>query len=71
MRVGAGIEDRQTRRRLSRSDLALDQLFGLAHAQGEKMGRPSLPRATAHRVADGVRATIGGGVPMPRGEAIL
>ncbi|WP_309644920.1 PhzF family phenazine biosynthesis protein [Phenylobacterium sp.] len=40
--------------------------------QGVEMGRPSRLRATAHRAADGVRASIGGGcVPVLRGEATV
>ena len=36
------------------------------------MGRPSLLRTTARRMADGIRATVGGGcVPVLRGEAQL
>jgi trans-2,3-dihydro-3-hydroxyanthranilate isomerase len=43
-----------------------------AITQGVEMGRPSLLRASAHRAADGIRATIGGGcVMMLRGEAEL
>ncbi|MBV1798796.1 PhzF family phenazine biosynthesis protein [Siccirubricoccus sp. G192] len=40
--------------------------------QGVEMGRPSLLHATARRVSDGIRATVGGGcVPVLRGEAML
>ena len=40
--------------------------------QGVEMGRPSLLQLTAHRAADGFRATVGGRcVPMLRGEALL
>jgi len=40
--------------------------------QGVEMGRPSLLRTTAHRAADGIRATVGGGcVPVLEGEAVL
>ena len=40
--------------------------------QGVEMGRPSLLLATARRMADGIRATVGGGcVPVLRGEARL
>ena len=40
--------------------------------QGVEMGRPSLLRTTAHRAADGIRATVGGGcVNVLEGEAIL
>jgi len=40
--------------------------------QGVEMGRPSLLRAAAHRAADGIRATVGGGcVPVLRGEVSL
>ena len=38
--------------------------------QGVEMGRPSLLRTSARRVADGIRASVGGGcVPVLRGEA--
>ncbi|SHJ96632.1 trans-2,3-dihydro-3-hydroxyanthranilate isomerase [Roseomonas rosea] len=40
--------------------------------QGVEMGRPSLLRTRAHRAADGIRATVGGGcVPVLRGAALL
>ena len=40
--------------------------------QGAEMGRPSLLQATARRVSDGVRATIGGGcITVLRGEAMV
>jgi trans-2,3-dihydro-3-hydroxyanthranilate isomerase len=40
--------------------------------QGIEMGRPSLLRTRAHRAADGIRATVGGGcVMVMEGEAIL
>jgi len=40
--------------------------------QGVEMGRPSLLQLTAHRDADGIRATVGGScVPVFRGEALL
>jgi trans-2,3-dihydro-3-hydroxyanthranilate isomerase len=40
--------------------------------QGVEMGRPSLLRLTAHRAADGIRATVGGEcVPVLTGEASL
>jgi trans-2,3-dihydro-3-hydroxyanthranilate isomerase len=40
--------------------------------QGVEMGRPSLLLCTAHRAADGVRATVGGGcVPVQEGEISL
>jgi trans-2,3-dihydro-3-hydroxyanthranilate isomerase len=40
--------------------------------QGLEMGRPSLLRVRAHRAADGIRATVGGGcVPVLRGIATL
>ena len=40
--------------------------------QGVEMGRPSLLRASAHRAADGIRASVGGGcVPMLKGEVSL
>jgi trans-2,3-dihydro-3-hydroxyanthranilate isomerase len=40
--------------------------------QGVEMGRPSLLHVTAHRAADGIRATVGGGcVPVLKGEAQL
>ena len=40
--------------------------------QGVEMGRPSLLLASAHRAADGIRASVGGGcVPVLRGEVSL
>ncbi len=40
--------------------------------QGVEMGRPSLLLASAHRAADGIHATVGGGcVPVFRGEVSL
>jgi trans-2,3-dihydro-3-hydroxyanthranilate isomerase len=40
--------------------------------QGVEMGRPSLLRARARRVAEGIRARVGGRcVPVLRGEAVL
>jgi trans-2,3-dihydro-3-hydroxyanthranilate isomerase len=40
--------------------------------QGVEMGRPSLLRATARRLPDGIRATVGGGcVPVLEGTALL
>ncbi|MBV8391973.1 MAG: PhzF family phenazine biosynthesis protein, partial [Alphaproteobacteria bacterium] len=40
--------------------------------QGVEMGRPSLLRCTAHRAADGIRATVGGScVPVLAGEVTL
>jgi len=40
--------------------------------QGVEMGRPSLLQASARRMPDGIRATVGGGcAPMFRGQAIL
>ncbi|MBX9596149.1 MAG: PhzF family phenazine biosynthesis protein [Roseomonas sp.] len=40
--------------------------------QGVEMGRPSVLRTTARRMADGIRATVGGGcVPMFRGSVTL
>ncbi|MGG5808993.1 PhzF family phenazine biosynthesis protein [Falsiroseomonas sp. CW058] len=40
--------------------------------QGVEMGRPSLLRSAAHRAADGIRATVGGGcVPVMHGEITL
>ena len=43
-----------------------------AITQGVEMGRPSLLQVTAHRAADGIRATVGGGcVAMLRGEVTL
>ncbi|PWS36719.1 PhzF family phenazine biosynthesis protein [Falsiroseomonas bella] len=40
--------------------------------QGVEMGRPSLLRSTAHRAADGIRSTVGGGcVKVMEGEAFL
>mgnify|MGYP002343977343 CR=1 FL=1 len=40
--------------------------------QGVEMGRPSKLSVTAHRAADGVRATVGGGcVPVLKGEVTL
>jgi trans-2,3-dihydro-3-hydroxyanthranilate isomerase len=40
--------------------------------QGVEMGRPSLLRTSAHRAADGIRASVGGScVPVLRGEAQL
>jgi trans-2,3-dihydro-3-hydroxyanthranilate isomerase len=40
--------------------------------QGVEMGRPSLLRTTARRMADGIRATVGGNcVPVLRGVASL
>jgi len=40
--------------------------------QGVEMGRPSLLRAAAHRAADGVRASVGGGcVAVLKGEVSL
>ena len=40
--------------------------------QGVEMGRPSLLRASAHRAADGVRASVGGGcVAVLKGEVSL
>ena len=40
--------------------------------QGVEMGRPSLLLASAHRAADGIRATVGGGcVPVLKGEVSL
>jgi trans-2,3-dihydro-3-hydroxyanthranilate isomerase len=40
--------------------------------QGVEMGRPSLLRASAHRAADGIRASVGGGcVPVLKGEVSL
>jgi trans-2,3-dihydro-3-hydroxyanthranilate isomerase len=41
-------------------------------AQGVEMGRPSLLSVSARRVAEGIRATVGGRcVPVLRGEALL
>jgi trans-2,3-dihydro-3-hydroxyanthranilate isomerase len=40
--------------------------------QGVEMGRPSLLLCMAHRAADGIRATVGGGcVPVLKGEVSL
>lgn len=40
--------------------------------QGVEMGRPSQLKVTAHRAADGIRATVGGGcAPMFRGQVSL
>ena len=40
--------------------------------QGVEMGRPSRLKVTAHRAADGIRATVGGGcAPMFRGQVTL
>ena len=40
--------------------------------QGVEMGRPSLLLASAHRAADGIRASVGGGcVPVLKGEVSL
>ncbi len=40
--------------------------------QGVEMGRPSLLLCTAHRAADGIRATVGGGcVAVQQGEIVL
>jgi len=40
--------------------------------QGVEMGRPSLLLCSAHRAADGIRATVGGGcVPVLKGEVSL
>ena len=40
--------------------------------QGVEMGRPSLLKASAHRAADGIRASVGGGcVPVFKGEVSL
>ena len=40
--------------------------------QGVEMGRPSLLLCTAHRAADGIRATVGGGcVPVLKGDVSL
>jgi trans-2,3-dihydro-3-hydroxyanthranilate isomerase len=40
--------------------------------QGVEMGRPSLLLCAAHRAADGIRATVGGGcVPVLKGEVSL
>ena len=40
--------------------------------QGVEMGRPSLLRASAHRAADGIRASVGGGcVPVLSGNVSL
>lgn len=40
--------------------------------QGVEMGRPSRLKATAHRAADGIRATVGGGcAPMFKGSVTL
>jgi|FEC22Drversion2_1045045.scaffolds.fasta_scaffold00497_27 trans-2,3-dihydro-3-hydroxyanthranilate isomerase len=40
--------------------------------QGVEMGRPSLLACTAHRAADGIRASVGGGcVPVLKGEISL
>ena len=40
--------------------------------QGVEMGRPSLLLASAHRAADGIRASVGGGcVPVLKGEVDL
>ena len=40
--------------------------------QGVEMGRPSLLLCTAHRAADGIRATVGGNcVPVLKGEVSL
>ena len=40
--------------------------------QGVEMGRPSLLRASAHRAADGIHASVGGGcVPVLKGEVSL
>ncbi len=40
--------------------------------QGVEMGRPSLLHASAHRAADGIRASVGGGcVPVLKGEVSL
>jgi trans-2,3-dihydro-3-hydroxyanthranilate isomerase len=41
-------------------------------SQGVEMGRPSRLKVTAHRAADGVRATVGGGcAPMFKGQVTL
>jgi trans-2,3-dihydro-3-hydroxyanthranilate isomerase len=41
-------------------------------SQGVEMGRPSRLKVTAHRAADGIRATVGGGcAPMFRGQVTL
>ena len=40
--------------------------------QGVEMGRPSQLHVTAHRAADGIRATVGGGcAPMFKGQVSL
>lgn len=40
--------------------------------QGVEMGRPSRLKVTAHRAADGIRATVGGGcAPMFKGQVTL
>jgi trans-2,3-dihydro-3-hydroxyanthranilate isomerase len=41
-------------------------------SQGVEMGRPSWLKVTAHRAADGIRATVGGGcAPMFKGQVSL
>ncbi len=52
--------------------LTADQEGHYDIVQGVEMGRPSLLLASAHRAADGIRASVGGGcVPVLRGEVSL
>ncbi len=52
--------------------LTADQEGRYDIVQGVEMGRPSLLLASAHRTADGIRASVGGGcVPVLRGEVSL
>ncbi|WP_458096071.1 PhzF family phenazine biosynthesis protein [Roseomonas sp. WA12] len=75
--LGGTVEDPATGSAATPLAALLLSLSGEAEArlditQGVEMGRPSLLRTTAHRAADGIRATVGGGcVPVLRGEALL
>jgi trans-2,3-dihydro-3-hydroxyanthranilate isomerase len=75
--LGGTIEDAATGSAATTLAPLLLQLAGTERGawdivQGVEMGRPSLLRTTAHRAADGLRATVGGGcVPMLRGEVAL
>jgi trans-2,3-dihydro-3-hydroxyanthranilate isomerase len=52
--------------------LKKDAAHKVTIVQGVEMGRPSLLLCTAHRAADGIRATVGGGcVPVLKGEVSL
>ncbi|MBS0540759.1 MAG: PhzF family phenazine biosynthesis protein [Proteobacteria bacterium] len=52
--------------------LKQDARHDVTIVQGVEMGRPSLLLCTAHRAADGIRATVGGGcVPVLKGEVSL